>query len=91
MASESNGDQNLSVSVPMGVVVAGVLVGLMAAAAYLMTQRGDTSVSGTAGRAARTGRGFGRKLGLTTIITLLENDASRRVILAVLKAIARRS
>lgn len=91
MASESNGDQSLSVSVPMGVVVAGVLVGLMAAAAYLMMQRGDATTSGSAGQAARSGRGFGRKIGLTTLITLLENDASRRVILAVLKAIARRS
>jgi len=87
----NNEEQNLAVSVPMGVVVAGVLLGLLAAAAYVMMQRSDSGVSGAVGQAAKSGKSMRRKLGLTTLITLLENDASRRVILTVLKAIARRS
>lgn len=91
MANDSNGEQNISVSVPVGVIAAGAVIGLIAAAAYVMTQRGDTDVSGVAGQAARSGRGFSRKLGLMTLITIIENDATRRVLVALLRAIARRS
>jgi hypothetical protein len=40
---------------------------------------------------ARSGRSFGRRIGLMTLITLIENDATRKVLVAILRAMARRS
>jgi hypothetical protein len=91
MADRGNGSdgQSIGVSVPIGAVAAGALVAL-AVASYLLTNRSEEGTAGAAGQVARSGRRAGRRLGLNTLIALLENDATRKVVLALLKAMARR-
>ena len=92
MADQGNGSdgQSIGVSVPIGAVAVGALVAL-AAASYLLSNRNDEAPAGTASQFARSGKKAGRKLGLNTVIALLENDATRKVVLALLKAMARRA
>jgi hypothetical protein len=82
--------QSIGVSVPIGAVAVAALVAL-GVASYLLTNRSDETTTGTAGQVARSGRRAGRRLGLNVAITLLENDATRKVVLALLKAMARRA
>lgn len=91
MSDNGNDNQGLSVSVPIGLVATGVLVGLATVAAYLASNRGNGTVASQVQGKAKSTKGFGKKIGLTTLITLLENDATRKVVLAVLKAMVRRS
>ncbi|MGI8824040.1 MAG: hypothetical protein ACR2JC_00050 [Chloroflexota bacterium] len=81
-------EQKLSVSVPLAAIAAAVLLGL-AAAAYALTNQ-DESLSDKVSK-VKPSKGLGRKIGLRTFITLLENDATRKVLIAALKAISRRS
>lgn len=91
MTDSSEGTQNISVSVPMGVIAAGALVGLAAAAAYVLSSRDEADPSSTVKEKAKSGRGLMRKFGLLTLITLIENDATRKAVVAVLRAMARRA
>jgi len=90
MAEDSNQEQGISVSLPMGVLATAILVGLAAAVAYTLTNRETDPIQGTKEK-GRGGKGFTRKLTLMTAVTLLENDATRKVVLAVLRAMARRA
>jgi hypothetical protein len=98
MASEENEGQNISVNVPIGALAMAVALGV-AAAAYLMIGRGDTdvrgtvtgSVSETASQVGRSGKGMLRKAGITALIAMIENDATRRLVVSFLKAIRNRS
>ncbi|HLJ65922.1 MAG TPA: hypothetical protein VKX16_01010 [Chloroflexota bacterium] len=87
MAEDQNG-RNISVSVPMGIIGAALALGV-AAAAYALVGRDDEEGASTS--SAPRGRGMRRKLGLMTLVTLIENDASRKVLVALLRAMARRS
>ena len=91
MNEDSESKPVISGSVPIGALAAGVIVGAAVLAAYLLTNRDNGDVASSVKSKARSGKGFGRKLGLMTAITLIENDATRKVVLAVLKAIARRA
>lgn len=88
MAENQNDGKNISVSVPMGAIATAIVLGVAAAAYVLMGREGE----GDAESSPRSkGGSMRRRLGLMTLITLLENDASRKVVIAVLRAMARRS
>ncbi len=89
MADDDQQGSNVSVSVPIG-ALASVAVLAAAGAAYVLLHRSDPAVPSNAGIAGK-GKKVRRKLGLTTVITVLENDASRKVVLSVLRAMARRA
>ncbi|HEX6509238.1 MAG TPA: hypothetical protein VF221_16545 [Chloroflexota bacterium] len=89
MSDDEEQGSNISVSVPIGALAGAALLGA-AAVAYAMLNRGDDSGESSSG-GTRRGKGMRRRIGLMTVITLLENDASRKVVLAVLRAMARRS
>lgn len=89
MADEDQQSSNISVSVPIGALASVAVLGA-AGAAYLFMNRSETASSAVSGLNEK-GKGLRRKVGLTTVITLLENDASRKVVLSVLRAMARRA
>jgi hypothetical protein len=91
VSDDSSESQDISVSVPTGVIAAGIFIGMAALAAYIMASRSDEGASGVIAAKAKSGKGFGKKIGLMSLITLIENDATRKVVVAVLRAIARRS
>ncbi len=91
MSQDNEGKPIISGSVPLGAVAAGVILAAAAAAAYLMTNRENVDVAGAIKEKGKSGKGLGRKLGLMTAITLIENDATRKVVVAVLRAMARRA
>jgi len=79
---------NISVSVPIGGIATLVVLGL-AVAGYLIASR--SSGEEASGEKSKSGRNVRRRLGLMTAITLIENDATRKVVLAMLRAMARRA
>ena len=85
---EDDQGQKISFSIPFGAIAAAVLLGL-AAVAYVLSSRQQNGVD--TARKPRSGRAFGRRVGLRTLITVIENDTTRKVLVAALKAIARRS
>jgi hypothetical protein len=87
MTDDEQQGSNLSVSVPIGALASIAVLGA-AAAAYVLLNRGDTSLPSATGIAGK-GKKVRRKVGLTTVITVLENDASRKVVLSILRAMAR--
>lgn len=89
MADEDQEGSNISVSVPIGALVSAAVLGA-GAAAYLFVNRSNTGTPPSSNLNER-GKGLRRKVGLTTVITLLENDASRKVVLSILRAMARRA
>ena len=89
MAEDEQQGSNISVSVPIGALASVAVLGA-AAAAYVFLNRGDSSTPGASGIAGKS-KSVRRKIGLTTVITVLENDASRKVVLSILKAMARRA
>ena len=89
MADDEQQGSNLSVSVPIGALASVAVLGA-AAAAYVLLNRSDTGLPSTSGIAGK-GKKVRRKVGLTTVITVLENDASRKVVLSILRAMARRA
>lgn len=89
MADDDQQGSNLSVSVPIGALASVAVLGA-AAAAYVFLNRSDTSMPSAAGITGKS-KSVRRKIGLTTVITVLENDASRKVVLSVLRAMARRA
>lgn len=92
MTTENNESKNMSVSVPLGALGA-VLAIAVGAAVYIVLNRGeDESVPPTPGAKAKAkAKGMRRRIGLSTAITIIENDTTRKVLLAALRAIAKRS
>jgi len=78
-----NQEQKISLSVPIGLIATAVAVGLVAAA-YALKPQTRKSTSWRAGAAKKRGKGIGRRLGLSALIALLENDASRMFITALI-------
>lgn len=87
MAEEDTGSKNRSLTLPVGALGAALALGL-AAAAYNYMSSGESSDSAPSKSKSGSMR---KKVGLMTLITLLENDATRKVVLSVLKAIAKRA
>jgi hypothetical protein len=94
MAEEETTGRNVALTLPLGALGAALALGLAAAAyTYLSGGNEEAADSGNSksGSAKSKSGSMRRKLGLMTVITLLENDATRKVVLAVLKAMARRA
>ena len=91
MTQDSDGKPIISGSVPLGAIAAGALIAVAAAAAYLLANRENGGVTATIREKGKSRKGFGRKLGLMTAITLIENDATRKLVIALLRAMARRA
>ena len=90
MTDENLDKAGISVSVPVGIVAA-LAVGLIAlTAAYLIAGREDGTTEANKGK-AKSGKSLSRRMGLTALITMIENDTSRKLVLAVLRAMARRA
>lgn len=96
MASSNDDKQKkMIVNIPNGPLAAALVLGV-ASAAYAMVMRNSSSPteegrSSTGGGMARSGKGMLRKAALSGLIAAIENDASRKVVIAVLKAMAKRS
>jgi hypothetical protein len=88
MADENDG-QKISVSVPIGAIAVGLAIAL--GTAYMLTNREEETSGGAVKDKLKSGKGFGRKMGLMTLITLIENDATRRVVVGILRAMAKRA
>lgn len=86
---ETNDNRRVALSVPIGGVAMLAVLGL-ALAGYLMASR-ESNGEEAAERSKSTKGNLRRRLGLMTLVTLIENDATRRVLVSVLRAIARRS
>jgi hypothetical protein len=91
MTSDNTNDENFSVSIPIGAAVTAILLAGAAAAAYLLIGRTEEGAESSGSGAARSGKSMIRRLGIMGLITLIENDATRKVVVAVLRAMARRS
>lgn len=90
MSDEHEQQSNISVSIPIGALATVAIVGA-AVAAYILSNRDSEDGEGVASRTKGRAGGVRRRLGLMTVITLIENDATRKVVLAVLRAMARRA
>jgi hypothetical protein len=82
-------NESVALSLPVPLVAAGLLVGLAVAAYVLMGH--DSAGADQAGSLRKPVKKFRRKMGLTTLITLIENDTTRKLLVTALKAMARRS
>lgn len=95
MASKNGENQNVNVNIPIGVIATGLILGLAAAAFAMMRQNsqttGGTTFAGTASGVARGGKGMLRKAALNALIAAIETDASRKLVITVLKAMAKRA
>jgi hypothetical protein len=91
----SDDEKNISVSVPMSLIAAAVAVVSGAAAAYMLANRNEEesgpSLPGPRRKSGKSARSYGRRVGLKALIALIENDASRKVVVAALRAMARRA
>jgi hypothetical protein len=86
MAEEDRDQKSMQLKVPLGALAAALLIAV-GGAAYIMSSSDDGDSSGK----GRSKGGLRRRVGLMTLITLIENDATRKVVVAALKALARRS
>lgn len=91
MASDENDERSVSVSVPIGAAVAGVLLLGSAAAIYFLLGGGSKSSTSGESSVANSSRSFLRKMGILGLATMIENDFSRKFLVSILKAIARRA
>lgn len=95
MASKNGENQNVNVNIPIGVIATGLILGMAAAAFAMMRQNGETAggntLAGTASGVARGGKGMLRKAALNALIAAIETDASRKLVVTVLKAMAKRA
>jgi hypothetical protein len=97
MRSDNHDDASFSVSLPIGAAVSAALLAVAAGAAVLLLglgRNGDESeTSGSASKSGKSssGKNFFRRVGILGLVTLIENDATRKVVVAVLKAMARRA
>lgn len=92
--SEDSSENSTSLTVPIGALGALLVLGI-AGAAYAYLQRGgDESPQGfvqSAVQRAKPGKNTRRKVGLMALIALIDNDASRKVLLTFLRALQKRS
>ncbi len=89
MASEDQSQQKVSFNVPIGVLAAAAVIGLAGAACTLLSQSSDGADASTSSK-IKCGGNIRKKLGLMTLVTLIENDVTRKGVVALLKALAKR-
>lgn len=87
--SSENKDDAFSITLPLGAAIGAIALGAAGMAAYLMFNDNEGASPGAG--LASSGRGMLRRFGLLGLVTLIENDATRKVLVAVLKAMARRA
>ena len=90
MADSENGGKNISASVPLGTLGGLLVLGLAAAAYTYFAREGEIGNPVEALQNVKP-KAVRRKVGLMTLVALIENDTTRRVLVALLKAMARRS
>ncbi|GAC1442990.1 MAG: hypothetical protein NVSMB52_00810 [Chloroflexota bacterium] len=90
MTDNVNDSQNFSVSVPVGALGTLVVLGL-AATAYIVYGRTDGEDPVASAAKSKLGGGMRKKLGIMTLVTLIENDTTRKLLVSVLRAMARRA
>ncbi len=95
--SEDTSENGTSLTLPIGALGALLMLGI-AGVAYAYMQKGaDESTPSTPGfvqnavQRAKPGKSTRRKLGLMALIAMIDNDASRKVLLTFLRALAKRS
>lgn len=88
----TNGEQgtNISFNVPIGLLGVALLAAL-ASAAYMMTSNQEEATESPAASMTRSAKGGLKKLGLLGLASMIENDATRKVVVAILRAMAKRS
>jgi hypothetical protein len=84
---ESGENENVALSVPLPAVAAAIALGI-GIGSYLLLGRGSNGER-TSG-ASNPAKKMGRKFGLMTLVTLIENDTTRKIVVAGIKAMARR-
>jgi hypothetical protein len=87
----NQGKPNISVRVPVGGLATLALLGIAAGGYLIATRHSEPEPQSVTEKALASGRSVRKRLGLMTVITLLENDASRKVVLSILRAMARRA
>lgn len=90
MTNDEEQGSNISLNVPISVLGLALVAGL-AALAFLMNSGPDSSSESTASAVTRSARGGLRKVGLLGLASAIENDATRKVVVAALRAMAKRS
>ncbi len=95
MTSDNNENQNVSLNVPVGVIATGLVLGLASAVYMVMTRNSEETTAGTvvsaAGQVSKGAKGTVRKAAITALIAAIENDATRKLVVAVLRTMAKRS
>ncbi len=89
MANDDQSQQKVSFNVPIGVLAAAAVIGLAGAAYTLLSQSSDGEDDSTSSK-TKSGGSMRKKLGLMTLVTLIENDVTRKGVVALLKALAKR-
>jgi len=89
MANDDQSQQKVSFNVPIGVLAAAAVIGLAGAAYMLLSQSSDEEDESTSSK-PKSGGNIRKKLGLMTLVTLIENDVTRKGVVALLKALAKR-
>jgi len=84
MTDDTDANQSAVPAVPKSVVLPLLLLAL-AGAAFLFSRAKDTEGSGKGKKSPM------KRVGMMGLITLIENDATRKVVVQVLKAMAKRS
>lgn len=90
MSEDGNSETGMSISLPVGVVASVLLLGVAGGAAYLILGQ-ENAAEAVQGRVIKPRKRLLRKVGLSALVTLIENDATRRVLVAALRAVAKRS
>lgn len=89
---ETNDNRRVALSVPIGGVAMLAVLGIALAGYLIASRESDGEEAAERSKGSKGSKGnLRRRLGLMTLITLIENDATRRVLVSVLRAIARRS
>jgi flagellar basal body-associated protein FliL len=86
--NETTSGKKVSVSVPITSVATLILLAA-GTAAYLLVSRQDEEETPT--QKPRTVKSIRKRFGLLTLVTLIENDSTRKVVLALLRAMAKRA
>lgn len=88
MTESDNGNKGVAVSVPVGALGAAAALALAGAGyAYFMRSSAEPDENGQKPRSG----GLRRRLSLMTAIALIENDATRKLVVAALRAMAKRA
>jgi flagellar basal body-associated protein FliL len=86
--NETTSGRKVSVSVPITSVATLILLAAGTAAYLLVSRQDEEEVTA---QKPRTVKSIRKRLGLLTLVTLIENDSTRKMVLALLRAMAKRA